>query len=120
MTTEAVRLSVADKNSSATLSIQQISKSKRIGKAIIVGSIGLIISLALVFIPILHFVLVPFGLLITLLLVINRLKTDQIIIDGVGVCPACEAHLQIYKRAYKLPFKDVCEKCSREVQVLKS
>jgi len=114
---EKVELCCGDKVSGGQLEVREFSNSQRITRAIIAGVIGIVISAALVLIPILHFFLVPIGLIITFAIVSRRLKTDRVIISGEGTCPACAAPFHILKRGYKLPFTDVCEKCSRQVQV---
>lgn len=103
--------------STGTVEVVNYSASERRQRALIVFLIGISLSTVSVVVPILHFLLVPLGLVITILLTKNRLKTESIITSGTGTCPACQAPFQIMKRKYHFPFTDVCEKCSRIINI---
>jgi len=118
MITQKISIMSGEKKSDGSVSIHEFSKSERRLKAFLIGSIGLIISLVFVFIPILHLILVPFGFLITSILVFKKIKTERIIVSGQGECPACQSSFRILKRTFRFPFVDVCEKCSRQVSII--
>ena len=99
------------------VSVVFVSPGQRYLKALIRGGLGLIFSFASVFIPILHFVLVPFGLLITAFLVFRAFSVTSFIKEGAGQCPYCQGSVAIFKRSATFPFSEVCEHCRRALRI---
>ena len=74
-------------------------------------------AIAAVFIPLLHFILVP-GLIITgpiLFFVMSRARSRML--GGQGTCPACQAPFTIGAGQTSPRFYDLCTSCRREVTV---
>jgi hypothetical protein len=70
-----------------------------------------------VFIPLLHFVLVP-GLLLAGPIVASVIfKQQSVVLGGTGICPSCQAQLQIVRSQERWPLRDVCANCHAHVDV---
>ena len=93
------------------------TRAQRIGKAMGLGFLMLLVTALSALIPMVHFIAVPMFLLITIGVVISCLRSSEIIEQGSGACPACKAPFRILKRRFRLPFSDVCEGCGRQVNV---
>lgn len=113
----SITLNYGESTATGSVEVVHYSISERRRRALGVFVIGFLLSAASVVVPILHFLLVPLGLIITILLTKNRLNTEAIITSGAGTCPACQAPFQIMKRKFHFPFTDICEKCSRTINI---
>ncbi len=103
--------------SSGEVQIRDFSKSERTSRAVSRGAIGFVATVLAVFIPIAHFVLVPLGLVVTVLLVLAALNQTGVVEGGKATCPECKGTVTIYRRPKKFPFNDVCESCHRSVTI---
>jgi hypothetical protein len=109
-----ILLQANNQSSPGKIDVLEFSDGMRIKRGSIALLLGVILS---VFVPVLHILLVPLGLIITIFISRSRFKTSAIILSGEGTCPACDGPFRIMKRAYNLPFGDICEKCSRNVSI---
>jgi hypothetical protein len=117
MTTKNITLQVNDQRAQGSVDIQEFSEKMRFKRGMLALALGLTLTAASVFIPVLHFFLVPLGLIITASISISRFKTAALIISGEGSCPICNARFRIMKRKSAFPFSDICEGCSRSVVI---
>jgi len=117
MPTKDITLQVNDQRAQGSVDIQEFSEKMRFKRGIMVLALGLPLTAASVFVPVLHFFLVPLGLIITISISRARFKTEAVILSGSGACPACNATFRIMKRRSVFPFNDICEKCSRNVVI---
>lgn len=99
------------------LKVVEVSKGARAKIAAKYAIIGGLISLLLALIPILHFILVPIGLLLTALIAFRQLRPYSVISESHGQCPACNKPYRLATQAYKSSFTDVCEFCGRRIIV---
>lgn len=114
----AVSLSAPGEASTAgKVIVEQLSGGSRLVKAFCMGLVGLFVTLLCVAVPLLHLVLVPLGLLMTVMLVISSCKQVECITGGEGVCPYCHKPLTIVRRKMKFPFFERCDSCSRESSI---
>lgn len=115
---EQITISSGDAHpSKGQIQIRDFSSGERLGRAILRGGIGLALTIVAIFIPIAHFVLVPLGLLVSVLLVISAMNQSGVIESGTATCPSCNATISIYRRSKKFPFTDICESCHRSVTI---
>jgi len=114
----AVSLSAPGETSTAgKVMIEQLSVGSRLVKACGMGLVGLLVTLLCVAVPLLHLVLVPLGLLMTVMLIVSSCKQVECIAGGEGVCPYCHKALTIVRRKKKFPFFERCESCSQESSI---
>ena len=117
---QPVELSGNNKRTSGEVTIELLSTGQRILKAVGMGLIGLLITLFSVAIPLLHFILVPLGLILTVVLVNMTFRKKEIIAGGHGKCAFCNADIEFVRRGAKFPFLERCGACSRESLVNKA
>ena len=114
---QTVLLTGNEHTTQGSVHIQRFTGLQRVKSAIIVGLLGLLATIVMVAIPLLHFILVPFGLIVTFLLVNNALSDTEKIIGGTASCPYCNHTINFVKRRAKYPFLERCTECSRESSV---
>ncbi|MBX7144158.1 MAG: hypothetical protein K1X79_06885 [Oligoflexia bacterium] len=77
------------------------------------------IALVCLFIPILHFILVPILFLAGLIVQPLYMKQSSRVLGGQGTCPFCAADFDVAATADRWPLRDICAKCHRHVQIVK-
>ncbi len=86
----------------------------RVSRAALTWAAGWGLAVAAVFLPVLHFVLVPLLLVGTPLLAWQRLHEPATLIDAEGACPACGAHRTFaLGGAWRVRTALRCEACGR-------
>ena len=74
-------------------------------------------TLLAAFIPGLHFILVPLGLLTTLILPFVVYGRSGKIIGGLAICPYCEKEFPVASRPERYPFDEICNFCHRHMRI---
>ncbi|MBT4761303.1 MAG: hypothetical protein HOO06_06365 [Bdellovibrionaceae bacterium] len=97
--------------------IQQWNKSERLAQAVKWGSIYWALAVICVFIPILHFVLVPAFVLAGPIAFYINLKREKLVLGGFGTCPKCGENLPIEKSKVEWPLADLCTHCHNTVKI---
>ena len=112
-----ILISSDGKRGIAIIEILKLNKFQRILRSVWRGILLLTLSALSIAIPMLHFILVPIGLLITLVVSYSAFQVKEILVSGSGQCPSCNNNITIHQRNYKLPFSDVCEHCGRQLTI---
>jgi hypothetical protein len=102
-----IELCGATSKSAGSLEVETFSSLTRLKRTIWTVIGGLALTILLTFIPILHFVLVPLGLLGTLFVASFRNAQRNRVLSGTGTCPECKASFTIYARPFSFPFVDL-------------
>lgn len=84
------------------------------------GGIAWALAFACIFLPLVHFVLVPGFILAGPLVLFFYVNTPALIESGSGSCPDCGEVLEIAKTQAKFPLKDQCEHCQTPIKVFLS
>lgn len=108
---------VGEKKNFFELNRISLSKKQRVLSSLKIAFIGFLFSLLVALVPIVHFFLVPIGVILTVFLAYSSYKVKNYIAEGTCICPACSGVIKIYHRAEQLPFDDVCESCHRKVVI---
>ncbi|MDR3606344.1 MAG: hypothetical protein P4M08_03065 [Oligoflexia bacterium] len=109
-----------DKRGSGSVPVKTLSKPERLKRAW--KGAGLCIGLAVVcvFLPLIHFVLVP-GFLIAAPFVFSWMYSwERVILPCELKCPNCGQMIKISLNKEKWPFREVCVHCRNEMAVLSS
>ncbi|MBN8550439.1 MAG: hypothetical protein J0M12_14085 [Deltaproteobacteria bacterium] len=109
-----------DKESSGTVHIKHWTPQERLLRALKTFAIWFFIALLSVFIPILHFVLVPLALLLAFIFSFMAYGQSSVVLGGSGSCPFCSARLDIVRKPDRWPLDDICSSCSRHVRIEKA
>lgn len=118
VTSQPVFLTATDgRQATGVITIETLTLTQRILKAGLLSVALLVVTALTALVPILHFILVPVALLLTLVVAAYVFSGKQILRSGEGTCPGCGETFKIFKRKYQLPFSDVCETCLRRVTI---
>ncbi|MBA3345992.1 MAG: hypothetical protein H0T44_11990 [Gemmatimonadales bacterium] len=103
----------------AQVIVETLNLRARLTRAGIVLGAGLAVALIALPIPLVHFVLVPAGLLIGIVLAGMRVSQREIFSSAEGVCPYCGTHrrLGVAGRVFRLPRKVFCSNCQRALEL---
>lgn len=96
------------KTTSGFLQIYELPKKERRAKALKTFFIFFGAACVSVFIPLVHFILVPLLLITTVFLVRKALKASQYISDGQVLCPHCQKSLDVKRTALQWPMTLFC------------
>ncbi|MBK9293937.1 MAG: hypothetical protein IPM57_05755 [Oligoflexia bacterium] len=101
------------------LNIQLLSQKERLVRALKFGGMCWGAAIFSVFLPILHFFLVPGLLLAGPVVVFIVYKQTKLILSGSGECSSCKESLNIQKSFYRFPLSIVCNKCNNSITCMK-
>ena len=73
-----------------------------------------------VFVPILHFILVPALFIAGPIVAAVIYQQPSVVLGGFGACPYCGQEMQIVRSRDRWPLDDLCDHCRRKVTILKS
>ncbi|RME89985.1 MAG: hypothetical protein D6767_07590 [Candidatus Hydrogenedentota bacterium] len=108
---------IDNKTSTGKLIAEEIPESVRKKSALKIGGLLFLLALAAVFIPILHFVLVP-GLMISSFVgAYMQYKKAEKILQAEIACPNCSSPLEVTGTP-KFPLHTDCRNCMSQVTIL--
>ena len=99
------------------INVQFWNKREALVRAFKFGGMCWAFAVAAVFVPILHFVLVPGLLLAGPLVAFFMSRQRSVVLGGEGICPDCTAALPIARSSYKFPLTDLCTSCQCAVKI---
>lgn len=103
------------------LRIRQHAAADRLRRAFIVGGTCFGAAIAAVFLPVLHFILVPSLLIATPFVFAGRLHESVTVLGGRGGCPACGHEQELAVRGALRPRTSLrCDGCGRELVLVTS
>lgn len=97
-----------------------VEKALRIKRAVRNSAICFALMIGSVFVPMLHFILVPGFFLLTIFLGLNAYFDDVEITDGEITCQKCQSKIVIGKHGDHWPLWAKCEKCNKDVRIEKA
>ncbi|MFN8651661.1 MAG: hypothetical protein U0133_07145 [Gemmatimonadales bacterium] len=105
--------------SQATLEIGTLSTVERLKRAGLAPVIGLLVSIAVLPIPIVHFAVPPVALLLGIVLGLRRLTQGRIITRAEGSCPFCGTvqTLGLNGSSYRMPRELKCQHCLKSFTI---
>ena len=111
-----VETSNAQKNN-AEATIQKYSEAEAHKRA--VRGVGIFFALAVgsIFLPLVHFVLVPMFLILTPVAFVFLKRTKAKILKIAGTCPACGHAFLITDQPNVWPQESICDKCRKTFKV---
>lgn len=103
---------IDDQNTSGWVLRRDLSSSERLIRGLKLSGIFLLCAAIAVFIPILHFVLVPLLLLLSLVMGVAVWLTRGEILSGEAACPNCGVINNLNKQSEDWPRTQRCTGCS--------
>jgi hypothetical protein len=96
----------------ATAVVRQLSIASRLGRAGVGLGIAWLLAFPAIFLPVLHFVLVPGFVIGGVVLAAVRLREDRTLARVEGTCPRCRAGLDVTPGGrFRLPRSVQCPQC---------
>ncbi len=97
-----------------------VAKPIRIKKALRNFSICFVLMIAGLFVPMLHFVLVPGFFMLSIFMAANAYSDSIEISAGQLICDSCKATIEIEKHSDQWPFWVHCSKCQKDYRIEKA
>jgi hypothetical protein len=119
MDTRSIELpltALGDPPSTAEVRVVALSPAERMRRAAVALGLGIAAALIAVPIPLAHFLLVPGGLLVGIVLAARRMQEREVFEGARGRCPHCGAD-QRFKLfgGFRLPKRLDCEACHHDL-----
>jgi hypothetical protein len=100
-----------------TVSIEEFDQKTRMMRGLKTFGVFFACALVAIFIPLLHFVLVPGLTIAGIAFGYSAYQKPSLVRGGKGVCPKCGAEFAIVQSPPNWPLKDVCAKCFENVKI---
>ena len=107
-------------NTNSEVAIIHLTKWERIVQALKILLLCWGIALLCVLIPGLHFILVPGGIILGIILFFKKIKLQEVLIQGPLICPECNLEFQAESTAFNWPKHEVCLHCGVEILLRKA
>ncbi|PIU00955.1 MAG: hypothetical protein COT74_00130 [Bdellovibrionales bacterium CG10_big_fil_rev_8_21_14_0_10_45_34] len=115
--TKLVNLKYEDKLTRGEVEILTYDEGERLKRSAKAAGIILLATAGFAFVPILHFLLVPLGLLTTIIVGIFSYRQAAKVRGGLGTCPSCDKPFVIAESPPQFPLIDLCTECQQRVQI---
>ncbi len=106
-----------NQDSEGTVVIQYWKPRDRLLRSIKLSAICFGMAGVAVFIPGLHFILVPGLLLASPIIGFFTYGQQSAVIGGEGTCPACQSPFKVAKGSSQFPLNDLCTNCQRTIKI---
>lgn len=106
-----------EKSSLGIARVETWEQPERLQRALKIGGILFGLAVLSVFLPGLHWILVPSLLLATPIVAWKTYSQESVVMGGGGPCPKCGAEFQLARAKNVFPMNDLCTKCSSNVRV---
>ena len=103
--------------SRGTVTIERWARGERFQRGLKGLGAAWLAAVLAIFIPGLHFILVPSLLLVGPIVFFLKKRTASLVMGGSGICPECGESFTIVKTKDDWPFLDICEKCRKHVRI---
>ncbi len=97
--------------------IRRLSKAARLKNALTALGICWAASIAFVFIPVLHFFLVPASFIFGIYLFFQKYNETEYCAGASLVCPKCKAALKVKAGPVQWPLRDLCANCRTDIVI---
>lgn len=113
-------VSPSGKQQPATVTVEEWNKQERLRRGLKFFGICWGAAVVAVFIPILHFILVPLLVLAGPIIGYYFYQQERMSLGGQGMCPNCGALLKIEKGPAKWPSEEMCTACHTMLAVTRT
>jgi hypothetical protein len=104
-------------SASGTMQVEQWDKRARTARAARAWGICWLTAIGAVFLPLLHFFLVPALLLAGPVAAFFIVAQENIILGGKGACPSCQRAIPFPRQSLRFPISDHCPHCQTSLVV---
>lgn len=99
------------------VSVREFSANQKMGNALKRLVLFWLAAVVCVFIPVLHFILVPLFLILGVTTFLKTIKVDGKIIKGQVDCPYCKNQMKLKPGLLAWPLKEICQTCGRAIRI---
>ena len=103
--------------SRATLTVERYEKGERVRRGFVGLGWSWLAAAGAIFIPGLHFILVPVLLLAGPIIFLVRSRRASAVTGGSGSCPECGATFSIVRGREEWPLLEICDACRRHLRI---
>jgi len=103
----------------ASIAMLSLSQSDRFITAFKKSSLFFALAIGSVFLPVLHFVLVPTFLIVTVIVFMKGMKQTSWVVTGYTQCPQCKKWVEISPQYYTEPLRTSCSQCGERLLLKK-
>ncbi len=114
-----VKVISSDKEKIGEVRIKTFNQKERIVRGLKFLGIFWGSAIFAVFIPMLHFILVPLLFLVGIIVAVFVSQTKSVVLGGESACPKCESFLPIVRSSDQWPLSDLCSHCRTTVTISK-
>ena len=97
--------------------VQRWDKKDRTARSARAWVVCWVAAIGAIFIPVLHFFLVPTLLLAGPVSAFFIAGQENVILGGEGTCPVCHAFLPLTRNALQFPISDICPACQAPLRI---
>lgn len=99
--------------------IKEFNSNQKFGNAMKKLSLFWLAAAFCIFIPGLHFILVPLFFIVGIVSFSKTIKINGKIIKGQTECPFCKNQVKIHPGLLNWPLKEICQHCVRALRINK-
>lgn len=118
--TTSIRVSHRTKSNLSYISdleVKLLTANERLKNGLKYFGLSLSASFLFVFIPILHFVLVPGSLLIGCYLLYRQMNLKYFRLEKTISCPECKNELRLKPMPFNGPMNEICDHCRAQILI---
>lgn len=108
---------IKEKKTQGTINVHFFSKKERLKRALKFSGMTFCAAVFSVFIPLLHFVLVPGLLIASVFVYFFIINKERIIIEGSGSCPECKKDFTLLSHSFSDHLKQSCPSCLKHISI---
>lgn len=113
-----VSLSYSDQTkTTGYILVKDFSTKERMRSCLILWLGSWIAAGLAVFLPLLHFILVPAFIIAGPVLGLTKYYQKSKVLEGSGTCPACQKNLKIVSGSLNWPLEELCSACGRKSKI---
>jgi hypothetical protein len=118
MTTVRVRLrNDLDKNYNTQIELVQLSEVSRLLNGFAALGMFWLGAVVCILIPVLHFVLVPGGILAGIFMFVYKYAQKEMLVSGEIRCLHCNHEIKLKPAPFNWPKKELCPQCGTELVI---
>jgi hypothetical protein len=102
---------------SSQLNVTTMLKVRRVMTAAKYLLVSWVVAALCILLPVVHFFLVPMGVLTGIVLFFRKMSQIYFTNGGVIACPKCQSKLSVTSKSFNFPLKEFCPTCRTEVVV---
>lgn len=101
------------------IKIRNLSVKERLKNGLKYFGLCLLASILFIFIPVLHFILVPAAILIGIITFYLQFRCREYCLENLIQCPDCQKQIPLKQKPIQWPIHEVCGECRAQILIEK-